>query len=337
VATDGQTPAILRHRPAIEAALQAAIGDDDSPITHAARYVMGWSDQEGRPAESGGKRIRPALTLVAASAFGGSIEDALPGAVAVELIHNFSLVHDEIQDQDAERHHRPTAYTVWGPAQAINLGDYLYSRAIHALGTGGGDPSRRVAAMDALLAAVEGMIRGQWRDLEFEDLDHVTVEDYLAMTRGKTGVLIGASLEVGAILGGAPPAQSQLMGRWGTTLGLAFQAIDDYLGIWGDQSLTGKTTTGDIARKKKTLPIIHALSDPDGGVVVRNAFARDRQVEEMAAIVGALEAAGADRLCRDVARKYAGEANTVLTRLEVTESGRADLHEVAEYFVAREF
>ncbi len=328
---------LSRHRNAVEAALQAALEPDGLPLTAAARYVMGWEDAEGRPMATGGKRIRPALTLVAAELFGGNVVDALPGAVAIELIHNFSLVHDEIQDQDDVRHGRPTAYTIWGPGQAINLGDFMYSRAIRALTSGHGDHGRRMRALDVLIRAVEGMIGGQWRDIAFEARDSIAEDEYLEMVRGKTGVLLGAAIEMGAILGGASEEHSATMGRWGVQLGLAFQMVDDWLGIWGDQSLTGKTTTGDIARKKKSLPIVHGINDPDGGALIRRAFAAGRQVEEYDAIVRALETAGADRLCREMARKFAGEADALVAHLPLGEGGRGTLRAVADYFCDRDF
>jgi geranylgeranyl diphosphate synthase type I len=328
---------ISLQRDSVETALEASLASDGLPITGAARYVMGWEDAEGRPMVTGGKRIRPALTIVAAQIFGGSLSDALPGAVAVELIHNFSLVHDEIQDQDEVRHGRPTAYTVWGPGQAINLGDFLYARAIRALTAGPGDHGRRMRALDVLIRAVEGMIGGQWRDIAFEARDTVSVDEYLEMVKGKTGVLLGAAIEMGAILGGAPEEHSTVMGQWGVQLGLAFQMVDDWLGIWGDQTLTGKTTTGDIARKKKSLPIVHGVNDPDGGSLIRRAFAMDRQVEEYDAIVGALERAGADRLCREMARKFADEADALVGGLPLSGNSRATLRAVADYFCDRDF
>lgn len=328
---------IARQRPLVETALRAAVGQQPSRIDAAARYVMGWEETDGRQATATGKRIRPALVLVAAEAVGGRAEDGLAGAVAIELIHNFSLVHDEIQDEDAERHGRPTAYTIWGAAQAINLGDFLYGRAIHALATSDAPAERRVAALDALLRAIEGMIRGQWCDLEFERAETVTVDDYLAMIEGKTGALLGSALEVGALLGGAHPATAATLGRWGTRLGLAFQVVDDYLGTWGDQALTGKPTTGDIGRKKKTLPVIHGLHDPVAGPLIRRAFDADRQVEELPAIVAALEAAGAPDRCRALARRFADEADRLLDSLELSPAARADLRSVGDYFVDRTF
>ena len=337
----GVTGALTQHRDAIEAALQSALVTEpgaEPEIVGAARYVMGWQDATGQSTPGGGgKRIRPALTVVAAEIFGGFVADALPGAVAVELVHNFSLVHDEIQDQDDVRHGRPTAYTVWGAGQAINLGDFLYGRALRALSGGSGPGDRRLAALDVLLRAIEGMIGGQWRDIAFESRDGVGVPEYLQMVEGKTGVLLGAALEMGAILGGATRADAAVMGQWGVKLGLAFQAVDDYLGIWGDAALTGKTTTGDIARKKKTLPILHGLADPKAGPVIRAAYAADRQLDELPAIVAALQTAGGDVLCRDTARRFAAEAESLLPQLHLSEDARIALREVAGYFCDRDF
>jgi geranylgeranyl diphosphate synthase type I len=333
-----EIPAVLtRHRDAIERALEAALALDDSPLAAPARYVMGWQDTAGRPMTTGGKRIRPALVVASAELFGGTLQEALPGAVAVELIHNFSLVHDEIQDEDDVRHGRPTAYTIWGPGQAINLGDFLYGRAIRTLTAPGGVADRRLRALDVLMRGVEGMIGGQWRDISFEARESVGVDEYLEMVEGKTGVLLGASLEIGAILGGAPAHEAAVMGRWGTRLGLAFQAVDDYLGIWGDAELTGKTTTGDIARKKKTLPIVHAMNDPAAGPVIRRAFAEDRQVEAHDAIVAALDACGAGTLCRDMARRFALEADQIAASLEFDDAARETLRAVGDYFCQRDF
>lgn len=328
---------IVRHREAVERALQDALAMDASPLAGPARYVMGWEDADGRPMTPGGKRIRPALALVAAGLFSDEPHAGMPAAVAIELIHNFSLVHDEIQDHDDVRHGRPTAYTVWGAGQAINLGDFLYGRAIRALSESAAEPARCVRAMAVLMRAVEGMIAGQWRDISFESREQVTVDEYIQMIEGKTGVLLGASLEMGAILGGACADDAATLGRWGTRLGLAFQAIDDYLGIWGDEALTGKTTTGDIARRKKTLPIIHAMAQPGTGDALREIYGAGAQMERYDDVVAALERAGADSLCRDMALGFANEAEALVTTLELDDVSRNTLRSVGEYFCHRNF
>ncbi len=326
---------LLRHRDLIEGALRAAIGNGTTELERLGRYVMGWEDTSGQPATTGGKRMRPALCLLGAEVAGGKPKDALPGAVAVELVHNFSLVHDEIQDKDAERHHRPTAWALVGEAQAINVGNFLYTRAIAALSAGPDHPERRLAALTVLNRAIGRMLEGQWQDISFEQRDDVTVDEYLEMVAGKTGALLGAPLEIGALLADAAPSTAAQLGHWGEQVGLAFQAHDDYLGTWGDPNITGKSASNDIARRKQTLPVIHALHDPDAAQIIRRAFAEDEP--DVRAVIRALELSGADRLCREEARRHAAEATNLLSTMDVSDDTRRDLAAVADFIVARDF
>jgi geranylgeranyl diphosphate synthase type I len=298
--------------------------------------VLGWEDSEGRPASAGGKRIRPSLCLAAAEAFGGRAEDALRGAVAIELVHNFSLVHDDIQDRDSERHGRPTLWVLLGEAQAINAGDYLYTLAIRTLVQGTGSAERRLAALQVLNTAIAAMIAGQWSDISFETHTDVTVEAYLAMVLGKTGALLGAPIEVGALLAGADGVTAALAGEWGRSVGLAFQAQDDYLGIWGDPAQTGKSTSSDMSRKKRTLPIILGLGHPVAGQFVRGAFGSEFLGASHARDVAeALRAAGADVACQDIARDQVAKANSLLAQLPISADARAELQQVAHFLVER--
>lgn len=328
-------PSLVRHLDLIEDALKAAVGSGGTDLERLGRYVMGWEHTDGAPAVTGGKRMRPALCLLAAEVVGGDSRDALPGAVAVELVHNFSLVHDEIQDHDAERHHRPTAWALIGEAQAINVGNFLYTRAIAALTIEPGNPARRLAALRVLNRAISRMLEGQWQDIAFELRGHVSVDEYLEMVAGKTGALLGAPVEIGAILGGADSRVASELGRWGEQVGLAFQAHDDYLGTWGDPNITGKSATNDISRRKKSLPVVHALANPDAATIVRRAFADEEP--DVATVIAALELAGADELCRRQARRHADEAASVLAALDITDQARADLAAVADFIVARNF
>ncbi|OAI38915.1 hypothetical protein AYO38_01870 [bacterium SCGC AG-212-C10] len=324
------------HSAALESALRAAIPAGASPLAAAARYVMGWEDEQGRHADAGGKRLRPHLALFAAEAFGAPFEDALPGAVAVELVHNFSLVHDEVQDHDAERHGRPTLWARVGTAQAINVGDYLFTLASRALSGASGDAGRNLLALDVLNRAIERMVTGQWGDISFETRADVTTDDYLAMVAGKTGALLGAPLEIGAILAGASRDDARTLGRWGEQVGLAFQAQDDYLGIWGEPDLTGKSNTNDIARRKKTLPIIIGLRDPAAAAVVSAAYAAPEGAEvDVAGIVRALDACGAGERCRAEAQSHAGEAERLLAALELPDDTKLAFRAVADLLVNR--
>lgn len=333
------TPRVLtRHLSAIEAALQATIGSGESPLAHAARYVMGWEDEAGASTENQGKRIRPALCLFAADAFGGVTDAAMSGAIAVELVHNFSLVHDEVQDRDAERHHRPTAWRIFGDGQAINLGDHLFTSAIAALTGPGPNVERRMAALGVLNGAIARMIQGQWEDLAFESRDDVAVSDYLRMASGKTGALLGAPLEMGALLAGASGEQAAAVGRWGNEVGLAFQAWDDYLGIWGDPNSTGKSNNNDIARRKKTLPIVHGLAHSPARPLIVNAYRKAGELTpaEIEGITAALSEIGADRACRDVAAEHAAAAEALIRPLVLGPEIRDAFRSVAEYFYQRD-
>ncbi len=330
---------LLRHKNVLEQALQDAVGYGDSALVRAARYVLGWEDEHGHRIDGGGKRIRPALCLFTAEALGGSIEAALPGAVAVELVHNFSLVHDEVQDHDAERHHRPTIWARMGEAQAINVGDFLYTCSVRALTNAPGDGEPRMRALSVLNDAIARMIEGQWRDIAFEASQQVTVDEYLEMVAGKTGALLSAPLQMGAILAGASDAEAAAVGQWGAHVGAAFQAQDDYLGIWGDPDQTGKSNTNDIARRKKSLPIVHAAATPAATTVIAETYAKpDINDADVARVVRALEAAGSDEYCRERARAQAARADAVLETLPFLAGApglREQFRAIAAYLVER--
>ncbi len=331
----GFPAALATLLPVVEEGLRNAIGSGQSRIDAVARYVMGWEDEAGRPAHAGGKRIRPALCLYAGSLYADT-QAALPGAVAVELVHNFSLIHDEVQDHDAERHGRPTLWALLGEAQAINAGDHLYARSTRALLEGPGHPEPRLAALAILTNAVERMIAGQWADLSFESRDDVTAEEYLAMVAGKTGALLGAPLAMGATLAGAPPETARALGAWGEAVGLAFQIHDDYLGTWGNPDLTGKSNTNDIARKKKTLPVIHALLSP-GGPLIREIYAGPDLTEgQIAAVVATLNEVGSAEFTRDAAARQADAASAILDTLDLEPGQKAELRAIGEYLIHRD-
>ncbi len=297
---------------------------------------MGWENEQGEPLVTGGKRIRPALCVFAASLFGGGIREALPGAVAVELIHNFSLVHDEVQDHDAERHHRPTLWALKGEGQAINAGDFLITRAFDALLSGDGPSEPRMAALQVLNEAMAKMIAGQWADISFEARHSVEPEEYLAMIRGKTGALLGAPLAMGALLAGADADQAARLQDWGSTVGLAFQVQDDYLGIWGDPNLTGKSNVNDIVRKKKTLPIVHGMSAP-GGAEIQALYQKDSlATEDIVRVVHVLEVAGSDVFARAEAERLVESANHMLSDFELPAQALVQLREVGTYLVERD-
>lgn len=246
-------------RTLVDPALRTAIEALPASVHHISGYHFGWWDDQGAPAGGGGgKAIRPALALLAAAATGGPPESAMPAATAVELVHNFSLLHDDVMDGDRTRRGRPTAWTVFGTAPAILAGDALLTAAFGVL-AGSGRPAAG-PGMEMLSAAVLEMIGGQQTDMALEQRADVGQAECLAMAAGKTGALIGAAAALGACFAGARPDQITHLRSFGEHLGVAFQHIDDLLGIWGDPEITGKPAYSDLQRRKKSLPVVAALA-----------------------------------------------------------------------------
>lgn len=250
-------------RALIEPSLREAVArlDDDTRLV--ASYHLGWCERDGREvAAPAGKGVRPSLVLLSGEALGAEPEALVAGAVAVELVHNFSLIHDDLMDRDTERHHRPTVWSVWGDAMAVLVGDALLSLAHEVLD---GSPSPYAAAgARAVDRATRELIRGQVLDVAFESRDDVTLAECLDMAAGKTGALLGVSAELGAILAAAPAAATRALRSYGEEVGLAFQLVDDLLGIWGWPDRTGKPVFSDLRSGKKTLPVVWAVRH--GGV-----------------------------------------------------------------------
>jgi geranylgeranyl diphosphate synthase type I len=246
-------------RDLVTPALRGAVDTLPASMRHIAGYHFGWWDEHGRAVDADpGKALRPALVLLGAAAVGGTATDALPGAVAVELVHNFSLLHDDVMDGDATRRHRPTAWSVFGTSAAILAGDALLALAMDGLVASGHPAATRATGM--LGAAVQRLLDGQSADLDFERRTDVDVEACLAMAQAKTGALLGCATAIGALLGGGRPARVLRLAQFGEDLGLAFQFADDLLGIWGDPAATGKPVHSDLRSRKKSLPVVAALT-----------------------------------------------------------------------------
>jgi geranylgeranyl diphosphate synthase type I len=250
--------AVARCRRLVEPALREAVAVLHPWGATMAAFTLGWSGMDGTPRDHGaGKGLRPAIALLSAEAAGGRAEPALPAAVAVELVHAFSLVHDDIIDNDERRRHRDALWKAYGVGPALVTGDALLALAVRQLA---GHPG----AMRHLSAALVELVQGQTADMAFEQRtwdghDRVSTDEYLEMTAGKTGGLLGAAAAAGVEMGGAPEL-AQRMWDVGRDLGVAFQIVDDILGIWGDPDVTGKPVHSDLRREKKTLPILAALS-----------------------------------------------------------------------------
>jgi geranylgeranyl diphosphate synthase, type I len=322
--------------PALEAAI-ARLSPDIRPV---AGYHLGLCDAAGEPtgAPAGGKALRPALTLLSARAAGAPAERAVPAAVAVELVHNFSLLHDDIMDGDIERRHRPTAWTVFGVGPAILAGDALQSLANDLLLEGPAPQS--VWAARCLAAAVQRLISGQGADLAFERRDRVTVDECLDMAADKTAALMACACSIGAIYVGAPASTAMSLTAFGAYIGLAFQLTDDLLGIWGAPEVTGKPVRSDLRSRKKSLPVVAALaSESDAG-------------RELAALLAEPEPLGEDELCHaaDLVAAAGGkkwveaEADSALSsalgcldEAELPDDVRAEFAAIAEFVTARQW
>lgn len=297
--------------PQLEAEMRRVLtGRDASVARHyqMMHYHMGWADASLQPGRFPvGKRIRPLLCLMACEAVGGAPEDALPAAAAIEILHNFSLVHDDIEDRDETRRHRPTLWTLWGEAQAINVGDGMFALAYAAL--------LRLRERDVpaatILAALERftetcitLTEGQHLDLCFEEREQVSVDEYLRMIDGKTASLLATSLAIGAHIGGAAPEVVESLHHFGRSIGLAFQIRDDILGIWGDPDVTGKAAGNDILRRKKSLPLLYALEHPSVGRRLRSLWRQGIDQTSLPHIMALLEEAGARSYAEESLRRH---------------------------------
>ena len=255
----------------LELELQKQVSRLDAPRTkpfhEMLTYHMGWTGEDAGP-EATGKRIRPLMLLLTClSSSGAEGEDetwqsALPAAAAVELVHNFSLVHDDIQDNSDKRRGRPTTWVKWGQAMAINVGDALFVMANQAIiDLKENYPAEVVVkAAEVLHNTCLDLTRGQFLDMSYEKRMDLTVEDYWPMVSGKTAALLSACCHIGSLLGGADEAKQDAYRSFGHYLGLAFQVQDDILGIWGDEAVTGKSAANDLIEGKKSLPVLAGLT-----------------------------------------------------------------------------
>lgn len=276
---------------AIESELQKQISRFDTlrtkPFHEMLTYHMGWTG-EGAGPEATGKRIRPLLVLLSTSACGADWQSALPAAAAIELVHNFSLVHDDIQDNSDRRRGRPTTWVKWGMPMAINVGDALFvmsNQAIVELKEN--FPAEAVVrAAEILHNTCLELTRGQYLDMSYEERNDLAVEDYWPMIAGKTAALLSACCHIGALLGGAEDAKQESYRSFGYYLGLAFQVQDDILGIWGDEALTGKSAASDLIEGKNSLPVLAGLG-AQGKFAVRwqQGPIRADEVQELARVL----------------------------------------------------
>ncbi|WP_307815808.1 polyprenyl synthetase family protein [Streptomyces sp. 7-21] len=345
--TDGAVTALLdRGRTLTDPALREAVGRLAAPMDTVAAYHFGWIDEKGRPADAdSGKAVRPALALLSAEAAGASAEAGVPGAVAVELVHNFSLLHDDLMDGDEQRRHRDTVWKVHGPAQAILVGDALFALAGEVILEAGGPHVSRAARL--LTTASRRLIDGQAQDISFEHRERVGVEECLAMEGNKTGALLSCAAAIGAVLRGADEDTAAALADYGEHLGLAFQAVDDVLGIWGDPRSTGKATWSDLRQRKKSLPVVAAMaaSGPAAERLTALLMAdakksqeefEDFDEESFATRAALIEEAGGRTWTEAEARRQHDAAVAALRRVPLPAAVARQLEELADFVVIRQ-
>lgn len=309
-------------------------GGPHAEMGHMIAFHFGWGEDEEEGIQ--GKRIRPLLTLLTCQAAGGHWQVAIPAAASVELIHNFSLIHDDIEDASQTRRGRPTLWTKWNLAQALNTGDALLilsQSASHRLLTTGVPADNVLRVLRSLDQACLQLTIGQHLDLAFENRARVSVDEYLEMIGGKTSSLIACACEIGAMLAEARSDRQEAFAKFGWHLGLAFQVQDDILGIWGEPSITGKAAGDDLLAHKKTLPILHGL---EHSAEFRRLWQTDGLSEALVAELRlSLEQAGALDYAREIAAKHTREALANLEHAQPVGQAAEELQGLARALLSR--
>ncbi|MGA5651164.1 polyprenyl synthetase family protein [Streptomyces seoulensis] len=316
---------LLDTRDLMRPALQEAVAGLHPWLAEMAAYSFGW--REGT--EAGGKGVRQALAVLGARAAGADAGAGVPGAVAVELVHAFSLLHDDIMDGDATRRGRPALWKAYGTGPAVLAGDALFALAVGVLA----DVPGGVRLLSGALADV---LRGQADDLLFTSRpwtgpEAVTPEEYRVMAEGKTGALLGCSLALGALLGGAPRPVVAALDRAGRHAGVAFQLADDVLGIWGRPEVTGKPVGGDLREGKRTYPVLAALAAPEGARLP--GLLRGERTAQAVALI---EAAGGRDAALTEARAHMAAARRLLDGLPLEPGAAAELSALLDALADRD-
>lgn len=308
--------------PAVQAEMRHVLhADTHPPIDHLhgmMQYHLGWLDANFQPATAkSGKHIRPLLLLLTAEAAGGDWQQAVPAAAAIELIHNFSLIHDDIEDKSPTRRGRETLWHIWGIPLAINAGDAMFAVAHLALNRliERGVPAEIVVqAQRRFDETCVALTQGQHADIQFETRDNVQVNEYLDMIKGKTSVLLSLCTDLGALIAGCGAETVNHYAQFGLNLGLTFQVQDDILGIWGDETLIGKSATSDIETRKKTLPVLYGLEQ---SAALRQLYQQSENGGNFVSqVVAELDRVNARPFAEERARHYSAQALHHLTAAE---------------------
>jgi geranylgeranyl diphosphate synthase type I len=320
-------------------AIAGAVSRLSPAVRTVAAYHLGLTDASGAPVSGGGtgKALRPALALLSARAAGAAPERGVVPAAAVELVHNFSLLHDDIMDGDTERRHQPTAWTVYGVGAAILAGDALLALAQDVLLE---NPPYGVWAARCLSAAVQRLIAGQGADLAFERRDDVTVEECLDMAGDKTAALMACACSIGVIYVGGSANLAMSLSGFGAHAGLSFQLVDDLLGIWGAPQITGKPVGSDLRARKKSVPVVAALTSgtaPGDELAALLAGSEPLTEDEVSHATALVEAAGGKERIEEMAYTELTSALTCLAEADMPAEVRAEFAAIAEFITARQW
>jgi geranylgeranyl diphosphate synthase, type I len=329
---------VQEARDLVGPAVEAAVGRLSPEVRTVAAYHLGLANADGSPARAGaGKALRPALALLSVRAAGAAPERGVAPAAAVELVHNFSLLHDDIMDGDTERRHRPTAWTVFGVGAAILAGDALLALASDLLLE---EQPYGVWSARCLSAAVQRLIAGQGADLAFERRADVQVADCTEMAGDKTAALMACACSIGAIHIGAPGSLAMSLAAFGAHAGLAFQMTDDLLGIWGSPDVTGKPVGSDLQARKKSMPVVAALtSDTDAGRELAALLAQPGALpaDTVAHATMLVERAGGRQRTEAIADEALASAFEALEQADMPDGVRAEFAGIAEFITARQW
>lgn len=330
-------PAVLdRCRALVRPALAEAVGRLHPWVGEMAAYSLGWCEVGGAPAAaSGGKGLRQALAVLGAEAAGAPARAGVAAAVSVELVHTFSLLHDDIMDGDPTRRSRPTVWKAYGTGPAVLAGDALFALAVETLAAAPGG----AGGVRLLSGALAELVHGQADDLLFaarpwSGPERVRPEAYRAMAEGKTGSLLGCAVALGAVLGGAPEATVIALDRAGRHLGIAFQVVDDLLGIWGDPAVTGKPVHGDLRAGRKTFPVLAALESPAPAARRLARLLESGGDPAEAAVL--VEEAGGRTAALAEARRQVSAVESALAGVPLRTRAAGDLRSLLDFLVRRD-
>jgi geranylgeranyl diphosphate synthase, type I len=332
------------YRESVLIELREIISESPEHLRGVLLYHMGWQNEKGAPShEKTGKFLRSSLCLLSCRAIGGDPTRILPAAATLELIHNFSLIHDDIQDASPERHGRPTVWKIWGQSQAINAGDVMFALAILSslrLRENGISDEAVLYSFRLLSETCLELCEGQFLDIEYESKMGTSIDNYLEMIKKKTAALIAASVSLGAYLGGGDGARVVHLAQFGEKLGMAYQIHDDILGIWGSQEEMGKSARGDIQQRKKTLPVLYGLENSKGGDRLKlESLYSQRNIDagDVLTVMDILADSGAKDYAHNLAREYYVQALQHLYASEIDDESQVSLKEIVCFLMDRNY